>query len=246
MFPMCHIYFASRVLDELSDYAVLGCIYPDMLIPHKLTRDITHYNTNGLYGFFKDRDSCMKDFAGGAVTHGVDMTGLDYYSDESYPGLDRGYCFERGREIEQDVIDCCSIPEKWGLWKAHNFIEMAFDLYLCNDNEWIMEKFNRAINNSEVVRHISRELEEFYNISASMFEESFRKFVDLVQYNGKDEHSIMERYAFQLKKKHDISNVNISKGASVLLEAVEIIKPDAQNFFMNTAFHVKEVMDGIK
>lgn len=240
MFPMCHIYFANEVLGQLSCFSLLGSIYPDIAGLANLSRNVTHYNTADLYEFFKFKDVKMKEFAMGAVTHGVDLKGLDYYSDEMYPGLDSGYCFYMGKEIENEVIECCRIPREWGLWKAHNFIEMAFDLYLCRRNNWIEDFFNRTLGSEDVIDYISNCLGEFYSLPSYTLREGFIRFIKFSACYQVDVHAIVKRYAFQLREKHGILDMNTSKGEEILLKALDIVKAGADDFFELTVQNVRE------
>lgn len=243
MFPMCHVYFAKKILaDDISGFSVMGSIYPDVIISGVLERDTTHYNTKALYDYFVVKDKQMGQFATGAVTHGVDMRGLDYYSDESYDEFDKGYCFVKGADIEGDVIECCNIPEKWGLWKAHNFIEMAFELYLCRNNSWIVKLFDDTVNNTYITEYVNKQLGEFYGIPVNVISESFKKFTEMVHYDNIDEYSMIKKYALQLNKKHGINNIDIDKGASLIIKSVDIISNEVEEFNFLTINNIKQVI----
>lgn len=230
MFPICHIYFADRVFGSISDFSVLGSIYPDAVISKVLNRDVTHYNTKKIYQYFKNDDEYMKEFALGAESHGVDMKGIDYYSDEKYLDSDRGYCFLKGKRIEKEVIDCCHVPENLGLWKAHNFIEMAFELYLDNKNSYTKELFKNALSQKSKISYISRKLSSFYGIEASYFEKKFCNFSYFFDYEHVNAYTMAQKYSLQLYQKHGIKNMDVKLGASAILKGVDIIKEDAESF----------------
>lgn len=240
MFPLCHIYFANKTINNPSCFAFLGSVCPDIITSEFLRRDITHYNTEDLYKYFRYRGRDMEEFATGAVTHGVDLKGLDYYSDESYPGMNMGYCFEKGRIIENQVVECCNLPDKWGLWKAHNFIEMAFELYVVRHHNWITEKFREIFADDNIIRNVSQELKSYYHISASIFEESFINFSNFFNYSTINESTMMKGYSVQLKEKHGIKNMDIEKAVIQVKRAADIIRPDIDNFFNLTVPRVKQ------
>ncbi len=66
--------------------------------------------------------------AQGMIIHGVDPKGVDYYADEHWGTGERGWCFQLIEPFVPRVIDACALPAEWGLWKGHNFIEMAMEL----------------------------------------------------------------------------------------------------------------------
>lgn len=242
MFPLCHIYFAGRVIDNPSDYTLLGSFYPDAVISNELKRDITHYNTRSLLEFSRGRDARIREFSYGAVTHGVDLEGLDYYSDESYPNSYKGYCFEKAKIIKKDVIDCCNIPEEWGLWKAHNFIEMAFELYLNKRDSSIRYKFKNILEDKELIEYVSLFLSAFYDIDRNMFIRSFEVFSNFFEFERLDENSLAKRYSLQLARNHGIKNFNSGMASRIILNALDVISDDVDNFFEYTVFRVKRVI----
>lgn len=245
MFPLSHIYFAERLMDNPNEYILLGSIYPDAVISSRLGRDTTHYNTKDLYCFFRGKDNQMRDFAIGAMSHGVDMKGLDYYSDEGYQGYSSGYCFVKAAEIEEDVITCCNIPPEWGLWKAHNFIEMAFELYLYRNDCSLIDKFNNILQNNELIRYVCIALAEYYNLDSECLVSGLNSFSKFFEYGIMDEKKLACRYKMQLKARHGIEMYNLTGAAAIIEHALDIIKPDIYSFFDYTVTKVKEVIDKI-
>lgn len=243
MFPLCHIYFTSKVFENISDFAIIGSIYPDIVISEAISRDMSHYNTEELFKYLIHSGKKMEEFAVGALTHGVDMKGLDYYSDENFPRGYKGYCFEKGKIIEENVIECCRIPREWGLWKAHNFIEMAFELYINQRHKDILKTFKKVLEDSNIIRYISQHLEGYYHVSASSLEQSFKNFYKIFEYDQLNELTMMRKYGMQLKKKHGIENIDIEKAGLVISTAVEIISHDADDFFNYTIPKVKKVVE---
>ena len=246
MFPICHIYFADKIIGKLSQFNILGSIYPDIVISDVLSRESTHYNTLQLYDYFKYMDIKMRDFAMGTITHGVDMKGLDYYSDENYPDMDSGYCFEKGKQIEKDVINCCKIPEKWGLWKAHNFIEMAFEICVYRQNKWLKESLKNALEDIEVIKYVSKNLQLFLNINEGMLVDKFKRFTDFIEYKDINENTMMKKYCIQLEVKYGIKDVNNLCGAKIIAKAIELIQGDVDDFFDFTVAKVTGVLNNLE
>lgn len=245
MFPLCHIYFCDRVLDNPSEFEVLGSIYPDAVTSKKLERRITHYNTGKLHGYFMNKHCDMEDFAVGAITHGVDMRGLDFYSDENYPGAVKGYCFEKAKSIADDVVKCCSIPYEWGLWKGHNFIEMAFEIYLNEIDKSLKYRFKNVLENRDIIECVSSNLSNFYNMERDYFEKGFNKFIDFFDYENLNETTMVKRYSIQLKALHGIEDFDLPGAASIIKKAVDMIRYDADDFFDYTTEEVRKIIDAI-
>ena len=52
----------------------------------------------------------------------------DVYKRQVYHHKRPGFCFQEGAKIAPLVEKYCKVPANMALWKAHNFIEIAFDV----------------------------------------------------------------------------------------------------------------------
>src|SRR5258708_13283257 len=77
-------------------------------------------------------DVAFHDCVVEVLTHGSEPRGFDWYSDEQYraPLEARGYAFQRGQPLASAAAAACGLAEDQGWWKAHNLVEMAFELTL--------------------------------------------------------------------------------------------------------------------
>jgi len=141
MFPLTHTFLLNE-LAEMPEFApaanfseferklyLVGGVIPDMLVPMGADRLLGHNMGRELYAFCRENYPEALPFALGVWLHGIDECGFDYYADEHWQG-GNGWCFQMCEPYIPEVIKACGLPEEWGLWKAHNFIEMSCD-YLC-------------------------------------------------------------------------------------------------------------------
>jgi hypothetical protein len=127
MFPITHIWFSREVLGHINNMTVVGSIFPDTAVSGFLNHEQTHKVGWGLYNFFEDNCPEYIDFARGVVTHTVNPRGLDFYADEEYREGPKGYCFQKGRQIEEEVINAAKLAN------AHDFImelESGYDTFV--------------------------------------------------------------------------------------------------------------------
>ena len=140
MFPLAHAWLIHRLVPAPTSAHFLGCVWPDMLFASPLSHTESHRSGARL----ADAANTLPDgpardefraFVAGALSHGTDPHGFDWYSDEEYGGLPasaRGYAFQQAVALAEDAARACDVPEHQGWWKAHNLVEMAFEqsLYL--------------------------------------------------------------------------------------------------------------------
>ena len=124
MYPLTHLYVTARVVEKLTPALALGSILPDLLVgagipwskAHQpLQLDLAHRLNN-------------QEIALGAMIHGIDLPGLDYFSDLSY-GDGKGYAYQLAACLQEEILQLGIHPEHV-LWRGHNFIEMGVEIHL--------------------------------------------------------------------------------------------------------------------
>jgi len=229
MFPITHIWFSRRVLGYVNNMTVLGSIFPDIVIKCCLTRDQTHNIGWGLYEYMRSNSEEYLDFARAMVTHTVNPKGLDFYGDEEYSDGYKGYCFQKAAEIEYEVIAACNIPEKFGLWKAHNFIEMGIEMNIEDSEKGLTDMFTKALSDSLLVRELSLRLDKYFKLQGGSVADCFSKFTDFMELKELNSFALASRYNTQMQVKHGI-NINILKSSEIIEKSRTIVRDDFDSF----------------
>lgn len=221
MFPYTHICFAKDILGDLNSEIVLGAIFPDTVIAGYLDHFDTHGRCGALHSYLTGI-GIFNNFADAAITHGTAPRGLDYYCDEKYLNFEKGYAFEQARPLVNDVIKCCHIPEKMGWWKAHNFIEMAADLWLFERRKDCHGYLTKALDNQDLILALSQVLAPFYDISTAKLAMGFPIYGEFVLVDEMTAAKFAEIYGKQMSKKHGIS-IDVAGTADVIEKARAIV-----------------------
>src|SRR5690242_18295277 len=140
MFPIAHAWLIERLVAAPTPAHYLGCIWPDMLFESPLSHTESHRSGSQLADALATLPAGparaeFRAFVMGALSHGTEPHGFDWYSDEEYggrPASDRGYAFQHAVPLAEDAALACGVAPDQGWWKAHNLVEMAFEqpLYL--------------------------------------------------------------------------------------------------------------------
>ena len=240
MFPFTHIWFSEKVLGYSNNMAVLGSIFPDACVSNKLSYEATHKTGWDIFDYFYKEKPELIDFIKSGITHTVSPEGLDFYGDESYNGAD-GYCFRKAAEIVEEVIDACNIPEEYGLWKAHNFIEMAVELNILNNNYGLKEQLQNALEDSGLISVVEFSLEKYYNMNSKSLKNCFRRFENFVYKGNVNSRILSINYDHHMKDKHGI-NIDIDKSSKIIDKAKAIISEDFIDFIEITEEKVSSML----
>jgi len=221
LFPYVHICFAADVLGKLNNEIILGAVFPDTVIAGYLGHPDTHRRCGEIYEYLCGL-GIFKDFAEAAVTHGITPAGLDYYCDEKYLNFAKGYAFEAARPLVGKVIKCCRLPEKMGFWKAHNFIEMAADLWFYERRKEYRGYLARALASEDLILALSQVLAPFYELPVGKMAMSFPIYGEYVTIDNMTPLELAKKYGRQTAKKHGI-NIDVPAAANVIEEALDIV-----------------------
>lgn len=235
MFPITHIYFSNRILGKLNSMIALGAVFPDITISGLLSYDKTHREGLGFYHHFKLFHQEYMDFANSMITHTVDPKGLDYYGDEQYLEGYKGYCFQKGKLIENETIEICNIPNEYSLWKAHNIMEMAVELIVYEGNKEYGELLSNSLRDKDILKCICSASEDYYKIDKGVLCKSIEKFSSFVELDDLNSLTLAKKYDMQMKSKHGIS-IQIEKCSRLIDRCCDIVSEDLDSFF-NYAFN---------
>ncbi len=238
MYPLAHLYFMELVLKRLDDAAILGSIFPDLVILSGLDWKTSHSLGEKIWHHFQNGGEEKILFSLGVFSHGIEPRGLDYYSDEKYGTFERGYCFEKARPLVDAVIEACSLSSSDGWWKAHNFIEMGVELYINRRRPELISNLRRAFSNIALISILSYELSSILKIEKALLEESFARFKQFAQDEPVDARTLALRFQKQIYLRYKIESINISRSRDIIEEGEKIVLQDIESFFQ----HVKKKM----
>lgn len=241
MFSITHVWFAGKVLGEQNHQIALGSIFPDMVISGCLKYPETHKGGWALYHYIKEEHPQFLPFVKGMLTHGVDPKGLDYFGDEKYKELEWGYCFEKAGTIKDIVVKNCNIPEEYGLWKAHNFIEMAIELEVNKAYPETLEQMKAALFDRELHREIGEVLDTFYDQEKGTVEGMIGRFSTFLELKEPNSEALAIKYDLQMKQRHDIS-INVIGCGEIIENCRTLIKEDLFDFFMEVENAVRHMI----
>lgn len=239
MFPLTHIALARQVLAKENRQTVLGSVFPDFAVYLKVGRNMAHEMGPDFFDFCRRYHPGHIDFALGVLTHGTNLPGLDFYADEGYGGKDVGYCFQRGAAIAERVQSVCCLPEDMALWKAHNFIEMSFEVLTAQKSPdltaTVMPYFPQE---EEAETFCGRVLGDYLDKPAS---EVFRMFLEVPNtfcFDGTNIPLLAEKYLRQLYARHGIVATDVEGAAAIIADGCRLVAPEYEDFM---AFCCEEV-----
>jgi len=214
LFPLTHVYICQKVFNHLNNQLILGSTFPDTVIESPLDYHQTHTMGRRFLNYVKKHAPSIKDFALGILIHGIEPRGVDYYCDERYPGCERGFCFKKAKPLIKEVVEKCLIPEEYGWWKAHNFVEMGIELKVSDENHQLVKMLKDAYSDFPLIRCVSKTLGNFFKIDEEDIYQGFIRFSRYLGENPLTAQSLAEKFEQQMDSRHKVC---IDKQASAKL-----------------------------
>jgi hypothetical protein len=239
MFPIAHAWLMEQIFPDPTPLHYLGCVWPDMLFNGPLTHHQTHREGQGLLTFVRQEAPDLVPFVRAALSHGAEPHGFDWYSDEGYdPAAERGYAFERARPFVADVIVAAHVDPQIGWWKAHNFVEMSFEMELGRVYPHLGPAVAEACANQPLVRRVAEVTALHFGSDADALAANILNFPSTVALAAPTSHDLAQAYAGQLTLKHQVADADVDAMAAIIERVWVSIAPDRDTFL---AFCAREV-----
>jgi len=230
MFPLTHVLTARTLLESSQHQVVLGGIFPDLGNTVGLNRQIAHEMGTGFLEFCRERNRGFLYFAWAIITHGSKPNGLDYFADEYFNGQAPGYCFQRAVPLVDKVITACALPPEMGLWKAHNFVEMAYEVIAVERYPFLSDLVLETLNDRVAISGCAEVLGQYFNVDISRIGATFRNLPGYFCLSGITPVRLAEKYAVHLKERHQITGSNVAAMAEIIEEAAAGVRDEFDQF----------------
>lgn len=234
MFPLTHLYFAEKIWQQVpglpydATLVALGSTFPDVVMAGVLEHHQTHRGVERMVDLFQQQAPELLPFALGVLTHASDPKGLDYYGDEKYHTFERGYCFEKAKPLVADVIRYCQIPSQHGLWKAHNFVEMAIELELGELYPDLQKRIFYAYQDESRINQVSGILKGYFQIPLQDVLCSINFFAKIITSEAIDTSELAAKYCVQLT--NQALTIDTCGVETTISQARSLVKNDFEKF----------------
>ncbi|HEV7126590.1 MAG TPA: hypothetical protein VGN32_04015 [Ktedonobacterales bacterium] len=252
MFPIAHVWLLEQVIADPLPAHYLGCVWPDMLFGSPLSHAESHQRGTQLLAYARQRQvdgthhaDEFAAFVTGVLTHGSEPHGFDWYSDEAYgdqPLSARGYAFQRGGSLAEATAAACRLAPSYGPWKAHNIVEMAFEVPLRLADLRLGERFVAANGDRALIDRIATPLADCFGYPADELASAMRTFGQWWSVPDSNT-SLAHLYALQLRAKHGVTDVDEPALAALIERATTLIAPDRDTYLATAVNGVARMLD---
>lgn|SRR5690348_6506044 len=238
MYPIAHAWLIQRLIPEPTPAHFLGCVWPDMLYDSPLTHPQSHRSGRLLVERARgiadaETAAVVRAFVAGALSHGSEPRGFDWYSDEEYggqPATARGFAFQYGLALADETADACGVDRALGWWKAHNIVEMACERPLYVANPQLGERLAAACADAALHAVVADFLAGVFGVPADALAAPIRRFAGVVELRPASHAELAEVYALQVRLKHPSATPDVDALAKLIARAEQEIAPEVEGY----------------
>ncbi len=251
MFPLTHAYAIGRLVGSPGPLHILGAIFPDAVLTNGLSWEQTHRAGAALYSFLAGRAPAGLPFAVGVISHGVTPPGLDYYGDQQYGDSQRGYAFAEAGPYSERVATICRLPASMGLWKAHNFVEMAIEWLLAEQHPALGGEVQHALGTAAStttapgadLAALSPHVAAFFGRPGLDLGAGLAAMAPFLALERITPSSLSERYQRQVRLKHGVEAIDVTGAAALIEEVAAAIQPRCWSFLEDVLGRIAALLD---
>ena len=253
MFPLAHNFLVQRLLDnphyglsrKLNQMEInllrLGSVAPDLVAAMGMDRNYGHLMGKELYAYCKEDLPEALPFAFGVWSHGADPCGFDYYADEHWQD-GKGWCFQKCLPYIDAVVEACNLPPEWGLWKAHNFVEMVAEMECDRVMPDLGSRLIVAKDDDEALEIAAKVLTEFGKADYNLIKPVFQTVSDIFTVADVTPDKLGIKYGEQLIRRHDIYGSHPDQMASIIETIARDLKDEYWDWYNTVeAMIIKEL-----
>jgi hypothetical protein len=223
MYPLSHIYVSSKILDEMDASLALGSVLPDVLVGTGILWREAHHSTRAPF-----EEHLHSPFLRiGAALHGIDLPGLDFFSDVSY-AEGKGYAYQKAVHIEEDIINL-GVNQEHALWRGHNFVEMAIEVTLNEQHSQFWQYLKQGQQDENLMAQITRLANELEANQPDVAPLVLDRFLTI---RGQKE-NLAKDYATKLNRIYSLT-IEPSQCENIITKAMELIETDYRQFLDNS------------
>ncbi|MEG1537282.1 MAG: hypothetical protein RR387_03235 [Clostridiales bacterium] len=232
MFPLVHYYVNTKIFAHPTSLMVLGGIFPDLASGMGLERNAAHQMGVSLFTYCQEHQPQAIDFARGVLSHGIIPRGVDYYADESWPGCEKGWCFEQGKPWLKQLQQVTGLPNHLLWWKSHNFVEIGCELLTHAAHPGLNHQLLQALQDRQALTEAAAILAAYSGCNAQKAVDVFLQTPNIFALHSIDPFSLAQKQAISFANRHNIHNCDIN-GMARLLEQISDSLTDQYQPFMD-------------
>ena len=249
MFPLVHYFVNSEIAAKTGKtvprLTALGGLWPDLAANAGCSRDEAHMMGAAFHAWCLAQAPEGRDLARGIISHGSAPPCVDYYADEAWPDTPdypKGWCFLQGEAYRDAVAAATRLPERMIWWKAHNFVEMSYELLTDAAHPDLKLELLAAIHDEEAVNTAARLLAAYTGKPAGVIAGCFRHAPDTFAIATVSADELAQKQCLSFVMRHRHCDGDAAAMAALLLRMRDELAADYPAFLAVAVARTAEIL----
>ena len=216
MFPLVHYFVNRQIYGSVPTLMALGGIFPDLAAGAGMNRDKAHEIGANFHTWCKNNAPEGIPLSIGIASHGINPHGVDYFSDEFWPGYKKGWCFLQGEPYMDMVAAATHLPADLIWWKSHNFVEMSYELITDSDYPQIKNELLTALYDTEAKKTAAQILSSYAGVPPEPIVDIFNNAPNIFAIDDISAEKLAFKQDLSYKIRHNINDADIDAMTKLL------------------------------
>ncbi|NLF79906.1 MAG: hypothetical protein GX572_01790 [Clostridia bacterium] len=225
MFPLVHYFVNSQIYGSVPKLMVLGGLFPDIAAGAGWDRDKAHTMGADFHAWCGQNAPQALPLARGIISHGTEPPGVDFHADEFWPGYRKGWCFLVGEKYLDQVAQVTRLPQNLIWWKAHNFVEISYELITDADHPQIKNQLMAALEDHRAVTQAAAVLADYIGLPRQDIISSFQNVPNIFAIDDISPERLAYKQNLAFMVRHGVMDADVKAMAELLEQMSRDLKP---------------------
>jgi hypothetical protein len=231
MFPLVHYFVNSQIYSSVPQLMVLGGLFPDIAAAAGGNRDQAHTMGAAFHAWCGENAPEALPLSHGIISHGIAPPGVDFYADEFWPGYRKGWCFRAGEPYMPQVAAVTRLPADLIWWKAHNFVEISYELITDADHPEIKERLIAAVEDMASVRQAAEILAAYTGLPLQNLIHAFNNVPNIFAIHDISPEQLAYKQNLAFMIRHKVMDADVEAMARLMQQMSQELSPGYYLFF---------------
>lgn len=225
MFPLVHYFVNSQIYGSVPKLMVLGGLFPDIAASAGWDRNQAHAMGADFHAWCGQNAPQALPLARGIISHGTEPPGVDFHADEFWPGYRKGWCFLAGEQYMDQVAQVTRLPQDLIWWKAHNFVEISYELITDADHPGIKDRLMAAVQDRQAVSQAAAVLADYTGLPQQDIISSFHNVPNIFAIDDISPERLAYKQNLAFMVRHGVMDADVDAMAKLLLQMSWDLRP---------------------
>lgn len=149
-----------------------------------------------------------------------------------------------GSAVASRAARVCRLPEELGLWKAHNFIEMAAEVIVFREHFHLAGRLGRVLVDSSVLEAVGGVVAAALEVDKDAVAAALSRLPGYLEVGDISPRHLAAKYQVQLNHRHGVEGSCLDDVEELISDCIPLVEPRLEAFLEESGRAVRRMLEG--